>query len=183
MVMLGIIAASSASAQPNLATSTVPNVIVSPGGGLPYQITIRDPAGLPVPGVLVTLAWGPAAAGMTCFCPGQFQPVAAPTNAAGVATFAIAGGGCIDPAIAGAAITVTVGGVFFTAVGQVSPDWVNLAGNPIPDCSVGLGDAVTFSSWLARGAYTYCADINSDGRVGLADAVLVTPFIARSSRC
>jgi len=186
VALLALVAATTeAVAQPDLATSIVPNVRVSPGGGVSYSCTILDAAGLPLdPAPIVTLSWPPAAAVMTCWCAGQPTPlVVSPTDAAGMATFGIAAGGCINPATAFTGVDVLVDGVYFTTVGQVSTDQVNAAGAPVPNCAVGLSDAVAFTLPLATATYAFCCDLNTDLAVGIADAVIVTPALRNASAC
>jgi hypothetical protein len=166
------------------AMSTLPNVRVVPSGGLIYQVTIRDAIGAVCPFVAVDLFWPPAAVAVTCVCPGSPIPlVGAVTNAVGVATFYIAAGGCINPATAGTGVDILVGGVFLATVGQVSPDFVDAAGAPTPNCVVGLADAVSFTGPISTGTYPFCTDLNSDLATSLTDAVLLTPFVMIAGIC
>lgn len=165
---------------PNL--STVPNVISSPGGAMPYRVTIVGQGG-PVAAASVELRYAVAADTAACWCVGQVRPVIqATTNASGIATFNVAGGLCLDPALlpGGVAVRVFVNDILLKEVGQISPDVVAV---PSGTCEVGLSDAVSYTSFLATSTYSYCYDINSDGAVGLTDAVLFTAPASSAASC
>jgi hypothetical protein len=77
--------------------------------------------------------------------------------------------------------------------GTVSPDAVDAAGrlptstpalwNPAGMCATGLADAVQHTSPLSTATYEWCTDINCDNAVGVADAVILTPFLAGAASC
>ncbi|HEX7879220.1 MAG TPA: hypothetical protein VF720_07400, partial [Candidatus Eisenbacteria bacterium] len=92
-------------------------------------------------------------------------------------------GRCLNPAtiLGGVAIEVFVNSIKIKEVGQVSPD---VAGTPLgPPCAVALNDAVQFTFPLATNTYSFCFDLNSDGAVGLIDAVALTPPVASAANC
>jgi hypothetical protein len=184
LLLLVLLVPSPGAAQPDLATSTVPNVFVAPVTGATTLFILLDAGGVPIPPAVIDLVWPPAAAAMTCDCMGSPIPLATTVSAPdGTASFTIAGGGCIDPATDGTGIDIMVDGVYFTTVGQVSPDLVTPTGAPAPDCAVGLADAVTVTGPLATGIYDFCIDVDSNGVVGLTDAIAMTPFIAGAAIC
>jgi hypothetical protein len=167
---------------PDPALSTIPNVVASPNGTIPYRVTIVGQGG-PVADAQVQLRWRAAAESGGCWCAAQGHPVvSAATNASGVATFNVAGGLCLNPAVVagGVAVEVFVNEIKLKEVGQVSPDVVAA---PAGTCEVGLSDAVEFTSPLATNTYSYCYDLNSDGAVGLTDAVIFTSPAATAQSC
>ena len=167
---------------PDPTLSTIPNVIASPNGTVPYRVTIVGQGG-PVTDATVQLRYRAAAEGSGCWCASQGHPViSALTNASGVATFNVAGGLCLNPAVVagGVVVEVFVNDIPLKEVGQVSPDVVAA---PAGNCEVGLSDAVEFTSPLATNAYGYCYDLNSDGAVGLTDAVIFTSPAATAQTC
>ena len=121
------------------------------------------------------------------------------TNASGIATFNIAAGGCIESGLAAIPGSNDIAGeIFADAVkmrefGTVSPDAVDSAGrlttstpslwDPAGNCSVGLADAVQHTTPLATAVYEWCTDINCDHSCGVADAVILTPFLAGAATC
>lgn len=167
---------------PDPTLSTVPNVLTVPGGTLPYAVTIVGSSG-PLANANVTLVYSAAANAALCWCTGQTHPsISATTNASGVATFNISSGGCANPATisGGVAVEVFVNSVKLKEVGQVSPDYVN---SLTPPCLVSLADAVQFTPPLAQSIYGFCFDLNSSLTVGLADAVIATPYFANGTSC
>jgi len=167
---------------PDPALSTIPNVIASPNGTVPYRVTIVGQGG-PVADAVVQLRYRAAAEGAACWCTAQGHPViGATTNPSGVATFNVAGGMCLNPAIVagGVVVEVFVNDIKLKEVGQVSPD---VAALPSGSCEVGLSDAVDFTAPLATNTYGYCFDLNSDGAVGLTDAVIFTSPAATAQTC
>jgi len=193
LLTLGVFAATVATAgvpDPNL--STVPNVLVSPGGVMGYTVTVISTEG-PVDGALVQLSFSAEAAGLVCWCQGQTQPlIEGNTDASGVVTFNIAAGGCVDPATVTTppAVEVFANGFFLKEVGVVSPDAVDDAGllpidgwNPGGVCTVGLSDASFHTSPLKTGAYSFCTDMDSDLDCDLDDAVALTPGIKLGYTC
>ncbi|MDZ4805172.1 MAG: hypothetical protein SGI90_09950 [Candidatus Eisenbacteria bacterium] len=175
-------AASAVAGIPDPSLSTVPNVIASPGGTIPYNVTIVGQGG-PVASANVQLRYAVAGDTSACWCVGQVRPViAAVTNASGIATFNVSGGLCLNPALlaGGVAVEVFVNDIKLKEVGQISPDVV---ATPSGACEVGLNDAVSFTTFLATSTYSFCYDINSDGAVGLTDAVLFTSPAASAANC
>jgi hypothetical protein len=168
---------------PDPALSTIPNVVGSPDGGITYRVTIVGSSG-PIDSANVSLVWTTAADTATCWCTVQNHPsVSSSTNASGVATFNLRLGRCLNPATipGGVAVEVFVNSIKIKEVGQVSPDVV---GTPLgPPCTVALNDAVQFTSPLATNTYSFCFDLNSDGSVGLLDAVQLTPPVAAAAAC
>jgi hypothetical protein len=170
---------------PNL--STVPNVLVAPAASLAYTVRVASSDG-PVSGALVRLAFSTEADGLACWSVGQNRPeIDAVTNAAGDATFFIAGGGCLDPSQLASppVVEVFANGIKLAEVGVLSPDAVDGNGffpwqgwNPAGTCRVGVGDAVAHTSPFALGTYSFCSDANSDNVVALADAVIFTSAIS-----
>jgi hypothetical protein len=176
---------------PDPALSDVPNVVGSPGGTLAYQVRVLGSSG-PVEGALVRLAFSAEAEALLCWCSGQTRPeIDAVSDAAGVATFHIAAGGCLDPAhLSEPPVQVFADGILLAEVGLVSPDVVDNFGlhpwqgwNPGTSCSVGLPDGVAHTGPVKTGSYSYCSDLDSDGSVGLLDAVLLTVPIKTGAFC
>lgn len=183
VLVLGLLSGTVAQAGvPDPSLSTVPNVVGVPGGGLIYSVTIVGTSG-PIDSANVTLFWSTPGDTSTCWCTGQVHPsVTSTTNASGVANFNLKLGGCLNPANipGGVAVEVFVNSVKFKEVGQISPDVVSTHS---PPCTVALGDAVSFTGFLATSSYSYCHDLNSDLAVGLIDAVTLTPYVALSASC
>jgi hypothetical protein len=190
LLTLGVGAAMAGNPDPNL--STVPNVVVSPNGALAYQVDVQGSAGA-IEGALVVLRFTAEANGFLCWCAGQDRPeISSITDAAGLATFNIQGGGCLDPAALGAgfAVEVFADGILLDEVGVVSSDAADDAGvfppdgwNPGGTCAVGLSDASIHTTPISGGAYAFCTDINSDLAVDLVDAVILTPQISGGASC
>lgn len=168
---------------PDCNLSTIPNVVASPGGTISTTFTIVSTSG-PLSGATVELRYTAAGDADACWCTGQGHPIipVGVTDGSGQVTFAISGGGCLDPAAVagGVAIQVYVNNVACKEIGQVSPD-VN--STTTPPCSVTLADAVDFTGPLSSGTYSFCFDLNSDGAVGLSDAVIFTPPAASGQTC
>lgn len=177
---------------PDPALSTVPNVVVSPGGVMSYVVTVVSAQG-PVDGALVQLSFSTEAAGLVCWCQGQTQPlIEATSDASGLATFNISAGGCIDPSLVSSppAVTVYANGFVLKEVGVVSVDAVDGSGLLPTDgwapggiCTAGLTDATFHTPAIANGFYSFCTDINSDGACNLDDAVAITPGLSAGWTC
>jgi hypothetical protein len=188
----GVLLAGNAwSATPDPALSTVPNVVVEPGGSLAYRVTVVSVNG-PVPGAIVRLHLTSEGDGLLGWCTSQGHPdIDATTNGSGVATFNVAGGGCLNPAALSAPpVQVFANGVLLRQVGIVSGDAVDDSGklptqgwNPGVNLKVALSDAVFHTAPLKTGAYNFCTDINSDGACNLTDAVILTPPIKTGHTC
>jgi hypothetical protein len=191
--------------------SVIPECIpITPDGSLEYTVTILCPWG-PVPDACVSIEFTQEADDLLCWCepplvqhscfPQVVDPphrFAALSDANGQATFVIRGSGCLekdDPAIPGTdkiAARVYVDGVLFRECGVVSPDFMDGAGRSATDtpswdpegvCAVGLTDGVGFTMPIANGTWTWCADLNGDGSVGLSDATILTPSVANAISC
>jgi len=185
-------ATASAGIIPDPASSDIPNVVVSPEGLLEYRVTIRSSTNTPLDGVMVLVKFNAAADGILCWCAGETHPeIMATTNPAGEAVFFIRGGGCVDPAALGSIpAEVFADGIKMAEVGIVSPDAVDAAGlfptsgwNPGGNCVVGLSDATFHTGAISAGTSAFCSDMDSDGIVALADAVLLTAPIADGESC
>jgi hypothetical protein len=167
---------------PDPAQCSVPPVVVSPGGSMPYRVTVRDAGGIPLPGLEVRLEFSPEADSTLCWCAGQEHPtITAVTDTQGVATLRVAGGGCIPADLA--PVRVFAGGVLLRAVGVVSPDVWDTDGRQHPDCVVGLPDAVGHTGPVREMRYSFCSDLDGDGAVGLGDAVLLTDPVQAGHNC
>jgi hypothetical protein len=168
---------------PDCNLSTIPNVVASPGGVINTTFTIVSTSG-PLSGATVELRYTAAGDAAACWCTGQVHPIipVGTTDINGQVTFAISGGGCLDPAViaGGVAIQVYVNNIACKEIGQVSPD-VNSSTSP--PCTVALADAVDFTGPLSSGSYGFCYDLNSDGAVGLTDAVIFTPAASSAITC
>lgn len=192
IVMTLAVAGAAFAGTPDPTLSTVPNVVVSPGGVMPYTVTVISAQG-PVDGALVQLSFSTEAAGLVCWCQGQTQPlIEATTDASGVATFYISGGGCIDPSLVSSppAVTVYANGFLLKEVGVVSVDAVDANGllptdgwDPGGICTAGLLDATFHTPPIANGFYSFCTDLTSDGACDLDDAVAITPGLGAGWTC
>jgi hypothetical protein len=164
-------------------TSTFENIVATPDCSCPTTFTIRNGNGSPMAGALVEIYYSPACDAAACWCPGQPHPViSGTTNAAGQWTFCVAGGGCLDPSIHSPCIDVCVNGLLMTCItlGQVSPDLVSTTS---PPCVVGLADVVAFTVPLSTSTYGFCYDLDSDGVVGLSDAIKLTGPASSGAHC
>jgi hypothetical protein len=160
--------------------STVPNLIATPDGSITTVFLIISPSG-PLADAEVMVCYPPEAQGVICWCTAsQLPPYVVRTDDQGRAFFNIRGGGCIDPLIMGGDIDVFVNGILIRQIGQVSPDIVRTAP---AGCEVSLADAVNFTSDLASSQYNFCHDLNSDGIVSLADAVIFTGSASLAISC
>jgi hypothetical protein len=176
---------------PDAGMSVVPNVVYDPDGLLSYTVRVRDALGDPVVGALVEIVFSTGADAMVCWCPGQAHPViSTTTNSSGDASVNIFAGGCIDPDSVSAPVEVLANSVSLAVVGAVSTDvWDNNGVYPWQGwtpggyCTCGLSDAVAHNNPIKYRAYTYCTDLDSDGRVSLVDAVLVTHSITTGAVC
>jgi len=87
-------------------------------------------------------------------------------------------------------VEVFANGFKIAEVGVVSPDAVDDSGtlptsgwNPAGTCHVVLADAVAHTGPIVTAVYSFCTDMNSDGLVNVADAVIVTPSIIGAPSC
>lgn len=202
----GVLVASLASANvPVPELSTVPACVpIAPNGGLVYTVRIVGTGG-PINASRVNVLFNAVGDSLVCWCTAQGGYVAgtphsffANTNASGVATFNLFGGGCIENQLAAIpgnnnfAAEVFADFVKMQEVGTVSPDAVDNSGrvstdtpvwNPGATCATGLSDAVKHTTPLATATYSWCTDINCDKAVTLGDATTLTPFLAGAVSC
>jgi hypothetical protein len=179
---------------------------MSPTGALAYSVTIVGTAG-PINASRVEIRFNIPGDTLVCWCNVVPDPGLAPithsffanTNASGIATFNLRGGGCIErglaaiPGAADYAGEIFADGVKMVEFGTVSPDAVDGAGrlptntpalwDPAGTCAVGLSDAVQHTTPLSTAVYEWCTDINCDNACGVADAVILTPFLASAASC
>jgi hypothetical protein len=202
--VMGIAIASLASANvPDENLSNVPNCLgISPTGALTYSVTIVGSGG-PIASSAVSLRFTTAGDTLICWCntvPGPRPRVLnGVTNGVGVANFSITAGGCIQyalvaiPGVLDFAGEVFADNVKMQEFGTVSPDAVDSAGrlpttttslwDPAGICATGLADGVQHTTPLSTAIYEWCTDINCDLAVGLADATILTPFLAGAASC
>ena len=192
-LVVGVATTGAASAGvPNPSLSTVPNIVLSPDGTMPTTIIVVGDEG-PIDTALVQIVFSSETAGIVCWCTGQTQPlIQGQTNASGVATFIVAGGGCVQPGLVTTppAVEVFANGILLAEVGTVSVDAVDDSGllptegwSPGTLCTSGLTDATEHTAPISTGAYSYCSDIDSDLDCDLDDAVALTPGIKTGIAC
>jgi hypothetical protein len=184
--------------------SVVPKAIpISPDGSLTYTVRIIQCNG-PVNASRVNVLFNTVGDSLVCWCnsspwvPGAPHSFFATTNASGIATFNIVGGGCVENQLAAIpgnlnyAAEVFADFVKLAECGVVSPDAVDSAGrlstdvpvwNPAGSCATGLSDAVFQTVALATSTYRWCTDINGDVAVTLSDGVILTPYLAAATTC
>jgi hypothetical protein len=208
LAVVGVASASLAYANvPDPTLSTVPRCVgVSPSGALAYRVTIVGSGG-PINASRVEIRFNIPGDTLLCWCSVTPDPGPVPathsffanTTIAGVATFNIRAGGCIQyglAAIPGAsdiAGEIFADGVKMQEFGTVSPDAVDNSGrlptttaslwDPAGTCATGLADAVQHTTPLSTATYDWCTDINCDNACGVADAVILTPFLAGAASC
>jgi len=194
--MSATVASLSFAGLPDPALSNVPNVVMSPSGGLTYTVDVIAGDG-PVDSSLVEIVFSTEVDNLICWCVGQDhtnRTISAFSNALGAADFNISGGGCVDSSLVASppAVQVFATGQLLGQVGVVSPDVVDGSGavatdpggwDPLGVCNVAVGDAVFHTSPIANSVYTFCTDMNSDNTVSLTDAVLITNDIANAASC
>lgn len=102
----------------------------------------------------------------------------ATTNASGVCTITVSGGGCATSAGAG---TVKANGVTIREYVNVkSPDWDTFSG----DRTVGAGDYAQFAPRFNQGSTTDpCFDYDNNGSVGASDYSIFARAFNRASHC
>lgn len=177
---------------PNPSLSTVPNIILSPDGGLATTIIVVGDEGA-IDTALVQIVFSAEAASIICWCVGQTQPlIQGLTNASGEVSFFVSGGGCVEPSAVSVppAVEVFANGILLAEVGTVSPDAVDdLSQKPTDGwdpgvlCDVGLADGTYHTVPIKTGAYDFCSDLDSDMDVDLDDAVVHTPYIKNGVAC
>ena len=171
---------------PCAATSTVFPVLVSPGGTFVYQVIVRDEAENPVAGAIVNIQFQNMI-GPHLWCDGSLSvPASSPPNvsnglcgatgADGVARFTLFGGSNAAVPSAANYVTIVAGGVTLTTPGGiavVSTDAVTSGGAGFPDGLADLSDIQFLTPLFAAApSYSWSADFNGDGKVGLADGVM-----------
>lgn len=194
VAVIGVLAANVCFAGlPDPALSTAGNVILSPNASIDYVVEVIGSEG-PIDTALVQIVFSTETDGLVCWCTGQVHPnIEGYTNALGQATFNLAGGGCVDSSLVSTppAVEVFANGIKIAEVGVVSPDAVDGLGrvptdpgyDPMGSCTVGVGDAANHTGPIVTSTYSFCTDLNSDGALTLADAVLVSEDIINSASC
>lgn len=187
----GFLPPSAGAGLPDPDLSNVPKVLYVPNGSMEYVIYVGAPDG-PVAGATVDIQFSDEAAGLLCWCTGQQQPIIqGTTNAAGMVSFFIAAGGCLDPAyLSRPPVTVYANGFWLAEVGCVSPDAADGSAllpwegwDPQGQCTAGFSDAILHTPPFALGTTDYCSDLDSDGVVGLSDAIMATPALSFGYTC
>jgi hypothetical protein len=171
----------------SMALATVPyppNCVVAPCDGLlgvvwcpdnptpisnsVVTLTIRNQANNPIANAAVNVTIG---AGPTCTCASMVFNTT--TNAQGVATLTLRGGGCIRNT--DLACVFRANGVVVRDFQNLkSPDWDGASGN----CTVNLADLVRY----ALGT-DLCFDFNNTGAVDLGDLVIFVSGYTPSHHC
>jgi hypothetical protein len=191
MAVLVVMAGTAWGGTPDPNLSVVPNVLFVPGGTLEYTVHIESTEG-PIDSAVVQLVFSGEAAGLICWCNGQSEPlIESTTNASGDASFFIAAGGCVDPdSVTVSPVEVIVNGFSLTFVGCVSPDAVDANAtypwngwNPGGTCSAQTADAIYHTPNFSLGTYDFCSDMDSNGVVGLGDAIVATPSLSQGNAC
>lgn len=184
--------------------STTPRCVpMSPNGALVYQVRVVGTGG-PINASRVNVLFNTVGDSLVCWCntnpyvPGSPHSFFANTNASGFATFNLRGGGCVEYNLAAIPGNFNFAGEVFAdfvklqEFGTVSPDAVDNSGrvstdtpvwDPGASCAVGLADAVKHTTPLSTAVYSWCTDINCDNAVSLADATILTPFLAQATNC
>ncbi|HEY6195305.1 MAG TPA: hypothetical protein VI504_09710 [Candidatus Eisenbacteria bacterium] len=157
-----ISASSSRGAVPSPATSTHdPCFVVCPLSDLSYHVTVRDAANIPVAGSTVVLDYSQCGF-VHCQNPGlgvtannALKTMTTTSNAAGVATFPLAMGGCCP------AVKIFADGVLLATVSMASPD---------QDASLVVnGTDTAILTGLVSGPYNVCGDLDCNGSLGAND--------------
>jgi hypothetical protein len=205
VVVMGMAIASLASANvPDERLSTVPNCLgISPTGALAYTVTIVGSGG-PIASSAVSLRFTTTGDTLICWCnivPGpRPRVISAVSNGVGVAVFNVTAGGCFQYGLAGIPSVLKFAGEVYAdnvklqEFGTVSPDAVDTAGrlptnigtalwDPAGSCATGLADGVQHTTPLSTAVYEWCTDVNCDRACGLADATILTPFLAGAASC
>lgn len=137
---------------PNPALSTVdPCLVVCPAGDIPFHVTVRDVANVPIQGSTIMISFCSCVGHGFELCPGVSCSVSAVTDAAGKATlFIAAGGGCSSP------VNVLADGVILASRTIASPDQNG-------DLFVDAADAAIVGGKI--GTTDPSADLDCDGSV------------------
>lgn len=184
--------------------STVKNCVpISPNGNIQYQLTVRGTGGA-INASRVNMLFNIVGDSLVCWCntspwvAGQPHSFFTNTNASGIATFNLRGGGCIEYGLTAIPGPRDFAGEIFAdfvklqEFGMVSPDAADVAGklstdtggwNPGASCATGLSDAVKHTTPLSNATYAWCTDINCDKAVSLADGLILTPYLAQALSC
>lgn len=179
LFLLSIVTALAAAQSP--ATSTVTpadafgGVVVCPDRPVPIPasiqtVTVRDAAGIPMPGVPVSVIF----AGPIAICPGAV--LNAVTNGAGVATFRMAAGGC---SFGANAVSITANGISLRRFVVKSPDFDGGA----PNLNVNLADLAAFAAEFTGGAVPSCHDYDNNGATNLTDLIVFGQAFANANHC
>jgi hypothetical protein len=208
LAVVGVASASLAYANvPDEGLSNAPACVgISPTGALAYRVTVVGSGG-PINASRVEIRFNIPGDTLVCWCNVTPDPGGVPnthsffanTNASGIATFNIRAGGCIQRGLAAIPGASDIAGEIFAdnvklnEFGTVSPDAVDGSGrlptntaslwDPAGTCATGLADAVQHTTPLSTAVYEWCTDINCDNAVGLADASILTPFLASAASC
>ncbi len=153
----------------------VPNTPTPPYNGATFTVTIRNSANNPINNATVEILIGGLADNKTHLCSGQ--STTGTTNASGIATFNIGGGGCYKGT---AACVIRANGVEIRNYSAtVSPDYAgadNAGQAGLWNMAVGLPDFSQFVIAYTNGV-TSCHDYDNNGATGLTDfAVFVSCF-------
>jgi len=120
-------------------------------------LTIRNSSNNPIPNAAVNASF----ANGLCFC--QSMVFNTSTNAQGVATMTLRGGGCLA-GVSGAAVFRANGVIVRSYNNAKSPDWA-----PGCDLTVNLGDLIRFAPRT-----DLCFDFDNLGTVDLGDVIIFT---------
>ena len=167
-------------------------------------VVVVEGQGGPVANSLVEVEFAPSAEDLIAWWDGQTHPLlSATTDLNGEARFVIYGGGCIDPDEydGGSFIwQVRADGIVLDEGGINSPDPVNDNGRlptdtDFPNCkedppgtwttTAGLSDAVFHTRPIKLGLIEVCTKFTPpfNDPVGLADGILLTPYLKFSGTC
>jgi hypothetical protein len=173
----------------------VPDALtLTPDGGVSFRVVVEGDLGR-VAGAFVELEISPEADLLVAWGPGQIHPILSGfTDANGEIVFQLRGAGCIDPVHfigAGSIVDVRADGLLLDEPWINSPDAVDSHGRlptdlGAPICEngttqVSLSDAVFHTTAVRNGLTSYCTKFTPpyNGPVGVADAVVLTPYIKR----
>jgi len=129
-------------------------------------LTIRNSSNNPIPNAAVNVSFGSG----LCFC--QSMVYNTTTNAQGVATMTLRGGGCLN-GVSGAAVFRANGVIVRSYNNAKSPDWA-----PGCDLVVNLGDLIRFAPRT-----DLCFDFDNGGAVDLGDLIIFTSGYTPAHSC
>jgi hypothetical protein len=167
---------------------------VSPDGGIPFTVKVVTENG-PAQGAKVVIQIRPSTEPLVCWGVDQtFPTLTGYTDADGLITFHVTGGGCVDGDATQPVALVYADNLTLGELSIVSPDAVNRAGliNTDPGfqfdaegCTVSLADAVFHGNAIALGLQEPCVDIVSATAfndytvtVDSTDAAVLAPYLA-----